>query len=50
MHPHLVSATIVENLGILSGNARRLSRTNQIGMVEAQEPNRGIKANDPYPK
>jgi hypothetical protein len=50
MQSHVISATIVENLGILSGSARRLSRTNQIGMVEAQEPNRGIKANDQYPK
>jgi hypothetical protein len=31
MHPHLISATIVENLGILSGSARRLSRTNRHG-------------------
>jgi hypothetical protein len=46
----IVSATIVENLGILSGSAQKLSRTSQIGTIEAQEPSREIKANDQYPK
>jgi hypothetical protein len=50
VHPHLVSATIVENFGILSRSARRLSRTSQIGTVKAQEPSREVKANDQYPK
>jgi hypothetical protein len=50
IHPHLVSATIVENLGILSGSARKLSRTSQIGMVKAQETSMEVKANDQYPK
>jgi hypothetical protein len=50
IHPHLVSAIIVENLGIFSGSARKLSRTSQIGTVEAQEPSMEIKANDQYPK
>jgi hypothetical protein len=50
IHPHLVSASIVENRGILPGSARKLSRTSQNGTVEAQEPSREVKANNQNPK